>query len=329
MLRAWRLSVLVATAAASRTAGTWPPGTGSSGRSVGGGNKQAPLGPFFSAAEAAAAAPSPSLQHPRSLIPGRRRGPGRHSCAGRRGSWCCSGGTRGDGDDECTQQPSVPLWVRARGGAAGKQVSGGRPPLSEEGDEEADDGLESEEEGLGNEDAEEAAADDEDEDEDEVETDENVDGSEGGSDSAGTGATAAVGAAAPGAAAGAAEEPSVLGMLDVKTVLPQAIKTGAFFVVARWLGNKLTPTVESHVRAARMIYTVYLILSQALCMYIRWGVARSVVLACYWRNYVRALAFVCMCVLVAGPRNTPPPPPVSIISSGWGAQRSSRRIGRD
>ncbi|CBJ25780.1 conserved unknown protein [Ectocarpus siliculosus] len=58
--------------------------------------------------------------------------------------------------------------------------------------------------------------------------------------------------------------------VDLKVVLPQAIKQLAFFLLARWLNKSLSPTVESQVRAARAIYTVYLIVSQALCMYIRY-----------------------------------------------------------
>lgn len=59
--------------------------------------------------------------------------------------------------------------------------------------------------------------------------------------------------------------------VDLKVMVPQAIKQLAFFLLARWLNKNLSPTVESQVRTARAIYTVYLIVSQALCMYIRCG----------------------------------------------------------
>lgn len=250
-LRAWRL-VLVATAAASRTAGTWPPGTSSSNS-----NKQQPTPtPFFGAAEATAA-PSASLQQPRSLTSGRRRGPGRHHRT-INDSGSCSGGTNYDQHTK-SPQPFAPLWVRARGGAVGKRASGGRLP-KEAADEQEGDGLESS--SSPSEEEEQGEVGSEDSEEDEVETAEDGQ-AEGGADSAGAPAPAAAGG--PGAAGGG----SVLDTLDVKTVLPQAIKTGMFFVLARWLGNKLTPTVESHVRAARAIYTAYLVFSQALCMYIR------------------------------------------------------------
>ena len=135
---------------------------------------------------------------------------------------------------------------------AGRSLSGG------------EDGLESEEEEEEEEETEEAEA------EDEVDTaasesestagpDEEVgEGEEGRSDSA---------SAQP--AAGTAGEPSVMESLDLKTVLPQAIKTGACYMLATWVGKNLSPTVESQVRMARGIYTAYLIFSQALCMYIR------------------------------------------------------------
>jgi len=57
--------------------------------------------------------------------------------------------------------------------------------------------------------------------------------------------------------------------LDLKTVLPQALKTGVCYMLARWVSKNLSPAVESQVRMARVIYTAYLIFSQALCMYIR------------------------------------------------------------
>ena len=138
----------------------------------------------------------------------------------------------------------------------GKRASGGGSTEGAAGEQE-DGGLESGEEEVDDADP--------DEDADEVETEDGQEEGEGGADYAGAGATATAAAGGAGAAGGE----SVLGSLDLKTVLPQAIKTGVFFVVARWLGNKLTPTVESHVRTARAIYTAYLVFSQALCMYIR------------------------------------------------------------
>eukprot|EP00752_Nemacystus_decipiens_P009972 g8894.t1 len=266
--RAWRL-VLVATAAASRTAGTWPPGTSTS--SCGGGNsnsnKLAKPSSSFGAA-ATASMQSPSLQRPRSVTSGRRRGSGRHHCAN---SKSCSGGAAAHCEQQhLSPQQFAPLWLRARGGAVGKQASG-RRPTEEAADEQGDGGLESAEQEVGNDNS-------EDKDEDEVETEAAEDEEEeeeeeedggGADDSAGAGEAPATAAAAEGTT-GTGGRGSVLDTLDVKAVLPQAIKTGLFFLLARWLGEKLTPTVESHVRAARAIYTGYLVFSQALCMYIRY-----------------------------------------------------------
>ncbi len=75
-------------------------------------------------------------------------------------------------------------------------------------------------------------------------------------------------AAAGVAGAGAAGQPSVAA-LDLKTVIPQALKTGVCYLLATWVGKNLSPKVEAQVRMARTIYTAYLIFSQALCMYIR------------------------------------------------------------
>jgi len=131
-LRPWRL-VLVATAAASGTAGSWPPVTGSRNSNSNSNSKQASSDPFLNTAEATAASAS-SRQHtrsgrgwgafPQSLNSGRRRGPGRHPQPGHRLS--------GNGGAEF-----VPLWVRARGGAVGKRAQVGRSLV------EGEDGLES------------------------------------------------------------------------------------------------------------------------------------------------------------------------------------------
>lgn len=52
-------------------------------------------------------------------------------------------------------------------------------------------------------------------------------------------------------------------------VLPALMKSGAAFILGTWLNKKLSPSVPGQVRAARIIYTVYLVFSQALCMYLR------------------------------------------------------------
>lgn len=165
----------------------------------------------------------------------------------------------------------APLWVRARGGAVGKRAAGGKrlPQLGEDKEEERS-GVdvdedssqtegEEEEQEVVDDGAVEADHDDEEEDSGPEETT-----AEGG----GGGSTATAAAATAGESAAAAEI-SVLETLDLKTVLPLAIKQGAFFLMARWLGKNLRPEVESQVRAARAIYTAYLIFSQGLCMYIR------------------------------------------------------------
>lgn len=264
-LRAWRL-VLVATAAASRTAATWPLGTssGTSSGSSSSSKKHTIPSLLFGAAEATAA-PSPCLQHPRSLTSGRRRGSGRHRRADS-GS-CCSGSSNGGcstrhGQHQQSPQQFAPLWVRARGGALGKRAGGVQPPddaaaTDDDDEQEEDGGVESAEEGLGE------VGDDDSEVETETETADAKEG-QGQGQGRGLGGADSAGATAPAAAGN-----SVLDTLDVKTLLPQAIKTGLFFMLARWLGNMLQPTIESHVRAARAIYTAYLVFSQALCMYIR------------------------------------------------------------
>lgn len=148
------------------------------------------------------------------------------------------------------------MWVRARGGGAkGKRVQVGRSlPDGEDGlDSEAEEEEEEEQDEQGGE---------EEEEEDEV------DGSPADSQEEGGGVESDA-AAAGGAAAGTAGEPSVVGSLDLKTVIPQALKTGVCYLLATWVGKNLSPAVESQVRMARAIYTAYLIFSQALCMYIR------------------------------------------------------------
>lgn len=91
------------------------------------------------------------------------------------------------------------------------------------------------------------------------------------------------GASADGAAVEEEEEPAepeaaaavqpVYSMegLDLGKVIPKLIKHAMVFGMGTWLSGKLSPAVEGQVRAARVIYTAYLIFSQALCMYIRFG----------------------------------------------------------
>ncbi|CAM9380131.1 unnamed protein product, partial [Hapterophycus canaliculatus] len=261
-----RLILVAATAAAAAaatttTVGRWPPGTRSSGSSSTSSTSSTSsatttIGPASSSylsipEEPAVAVPTPARRRawgaiPRSLISGgRRRGPGRYP-------------------DEF-----VPLWVRARGGAVGKKRF---PQLGEEEEKRGADvdedgsraGEEEEEEKEEEEEEEEEVAEEvgdgpieEDHDEDSG-SEELAEGREGSPTT-----TAAAGSAAAG-------EASILETLDLKTVLPLAIKQGAFFLMARWLGKNLSPEVESQVRAARAIYTAYLIFSQGLCMYIRY-----------------------------------------------------------
>lgn len=60
-------------------------------------------------------------------------------------------------------------------------------------------------------------------------------------------------------------------------VLPALMKSGAAFILGTWLNKKLSPSVPGQVRAARIVYTVYLVFSQALCMYLRWVVGNILV----------------------------------------------------
>lgn len=60
-------------------------------------------------------------------------------------------------------------------------------------------------------------------------------------------------------------------------VLPALMKSGTAFMVGTWLNKKLSPSVPGQVRVARIIYTAYLIFSQALCMYLRWVVGNILV----------------------------------------------------
>ncbi|CAN0110281.1 unnamed protein product, partial [Scytosiphon promiscuus] len=257
-----RRFILVAATAAAAAATTtptvesWTPGTGrsSSGATTTSTATSEQASPSYLPipAEHADAVSTPARRRawgvaiPRSLISGgRRRGPGRYPGEGATGT------------------EFAPLWVRARGGAAGKRAAGGKrlSQLSEEA-EAAENGAGIEEEAQGPEEEEEA----EEVDDGEVEDHDEDSGAEQKAEGVGGGSTA------PAAAGGGAavEEASVLEMLDLKTVLPLAIKQGAFFLMARWLGKNLSPEVESQVRAARVIYTAYLIFSQALCMYIRY-----------------------------------------------------------
>eukprot|EP00903_Cladosiphon_okamuranus_P016072 g14836.t1 len=172
-----------------------------------------------------------------------------------------------DGQHQRSPQQFAPLWVRARGGAVGKRAGGVQP--HEDAAVDDDDDEQEEDDGVGSAAKEQGEVGDDDS---EVETEAAEDaskegqgqgGGQGGVDTAGATATAPAPAAA---AAGG----SVLATLDVKRLVPQAMKTGLFFLLAQWLGNKLQPTIESHVRTARAIYTAYLVFSQALCMYIRY-----------------------------------------------------------
>ncbi|CAM9685063.1 unnamed protein product, partial [Laminaria digitata] len=80
----------------------------------------------------------------------------------------------------------------------------------------------------------------------------------------------ATGAGAGGAgAAEASSSASVAQTLELGKVVPALIKQGAVFFMGTWLSKKLSPEVEGQVRAARVIYTAYLVFSQALCMYLR------------------------------------------------------------
>ena len=86
-------------------------------------------------------------------------------------------------------------------------------------------------------------------------------------------AAAGTGAGEAGKAAGVpvaeTSSPSVVQTLELGKVVPALIKQGAVFFMGTWLSKKLSPAVEGQVRAARVIYTAYLIFSQALCMYLR------------------------------------------------------------
>ncbi|CAN0435064.1 unnamed protein product, partial [Ectocarpus sp. 8 AP-2014] len=152
----------------------------------------------------------------------------------------------------------APVWVRARGGAVGKRAVGGKsaPPAGQAQEEDG----EAEEAPAEEDDAGAAAGAAAGVEEDDV--DEAAAAGEGGEDA---GDEAEEKDSEP-----SGQEASVMDTVDLKVVLPQAIKQLAFFLLARWLNKSLSPTVESQVRAARAIYTVYLIVSQALCMYIRY-----------------------------------------------------------
>ena len=83
-------------------------------------------------------------------------------------------------------------------------------------------------------------------------------------------------------------------------VVPAVMKSGVAFVLGTWLAKKLSPSVAGQVRSARIIYTAYLIFSQALCMYLRWvprdmcvrkGAHRSFL----WSLFVAIIKFASFC----------------------------------
>lgn len=256
--------LLAATAAA---VGRWPRvGTGS--------NSQASPGGIFVgvAAEFSATAPLASFQArrgpwgatPRSWV-SRRRREGVDVRRSRESSRVGSA-TGADGG----YNPSfAPLWLRARGGA-GTRVDG-RPLSTEEKDkeeeeEEEDDGEQEEQEASSTEDDGEGCGVGDIEDETSEDQSESLDADGGAKqadgEDAGGEAEGVDSAGTPTGSSGAQE-------LDMKKVLPALIKQGAVFFMGTWLAKKLSPAVEGQVRTARIIYTAYLILSQALCMYLR------------------------------------------------------------
>lgn len=84
------------------------------------------------------------------------------------------------------------------------------------------------------------------------------------------------------AAGGEASSASVVQTLELGKVVPALIKQGAVFFMGTWLSKKLSPAVEGQVRAARVIYTAYLVFSQALCMYLRCASCVVSVCVCVW-----------------------------------------------
>lgn len=267
-------AILLAAAAA---VGRWPRvGTGS--------NSQASPGGIFVgvAAEFSTTTAPPSSQArrgawgatPRSWVSRRRR---EGVNVGR--SQASSSIATARGADGGYDPSFAPLWLRARGGA-GTRVDG-RPLSTEEKDKQEEqqrqeeEGEEGEDDDGAQEEQEVSSAEDDDEGcgIGDVVDDTSEDQSE--SLDADSGAKQVDGQDAAGEAAGVspAETPtgsSVAQELDMKKVLPALIKQGVVFFMGTWLAKKLSPAVEGQVRTARIIYTTYLILSQALCMYLRY-----------------------------------------------------------
>lgn len=164
----------------------------------------------------------------------------------------------------------TPLWIRARGGADAQVNKGSltagvsESSAEEEEDEQFFEDL-YEEVHEAPEDMDEVEVEVEEEDEDHEDDDPAVNDTTNEQDGT-TSGVKGMGKTNAGAKGGLGAASQTL---ELGKVLPALIKQGLVFFMGTWLAKKLSPAVMGQVRAARMIYTAYLIFSQALCMYIR------------------------------------------------------------
>lgn len=118
-------------------------------------------------------------------------------------------------------------------------------------------------------------------------------------------------------AAGPAQSQSVVATLELGKVVPKVIKHAMVFGMGTWVSQKLSPAVAGQVRAARVIYTAYLIFYQGLCMYLRYEAhARARVCVRHFRRpgCIRATSLhvsdvvkrTCLCVPAKSSNNNRP-----------------------
>lgn len=213
----------------------------------------------------------------------RRRGKENHASDARRSLAASSGLGCRLAENGRSSNTVVPVWIRTRGGA-GTRVDGRTldSDFGESAEDEKREGVVGEEgegleEALGDTEEEEQEESEGEEDEDVVDTaavdDSDEENQENGKDK---GTEKAGGGEEIGSSG--VQDASVAQTLELGKVLPALIKQGVVFAMGTWLAKNLSPAVTGQVRAARMIYTAYLIFSQALCMYLRYVNVRVLVL---------------------------------------------------